>query len=267
MPQARIAVEGCGHLGAALIKGFRRAQAGPVSIFNRTAERARTLAAGFAELRVFDNAEHFDSEACPLLLAIPGKAILEIGPERTARWRESGRTVVSCANGLPLDLLEQRFPGIPWVKAIPAVTAAVGRSITLVAAGASASPALVAAVAALFEAVGRVVVVRDDEVDALSALTSCLPGLLTAMLEELGRTWGLKEDLLLEGALGTLLLADERRLSPSELVASVANRGGLTESGVAVLRDRLPAVFAELREAMERRTRERIGRYREAAQS
>src|SRR5215469_11066964 len=135
MSDSRFAIHGAGHLTAALVEGSFRAQIGPISLFNRTRERAADLARLFPIIRVFEDQAEFESERCPLLVVIPGRALMEASDERMERLRASGRVVVSCVNGLPLSVLEQRFPGIRWMKAIPNVAAAVGRSVTLIMKG------------------------------------------------------------------------------------------------------------------------------------
>lgn len=245
-------------MATALIQGFSRARIAPVSLHNRTHARALALAERFPALAVFEREQDFDSEPCPLLLIIPGPAILQLPAARIERLRRSGRVLVSCANGLPLSLLQTTFPEIHWVKAIPSVSAAVGRGVTLMANG---TPA----VERIFTSLGTVLPIEnDDEIDRLSALTSCLPGLLAATLDEFAHAYGLDErqtrEILLESALGSILVAQESPASLADLVASVANPGGLTETGVSVIRERLPPLLAAMKQAMDARIRDRRAR-------
>lgn len=269
MSPPRLAIEGAGHLASALIEGFHRAQAGPVSIHNRTTERAMALAGIFPGLRVFERDETFDLERCPLLLVVPGPAILQLPPERMERLRRSGRIVVSCAGGLPLSLLEERFPGIPWVKSIPSVAAAVGRSVTLIASRVNTGDDGLREIQQLFRSVGSVIQFQtDEEVDRLSAITSCLPGMLAAILDEFARTYGLDEnqtrELLIESSLGSILVAKGKALPLPDMVARVANPGGLTEVGVSIIRRNLPPILSELKMAMEDRIQRRRQGYLDA---
>jgi len=242
-------------LAAALVEGLSRAQAGPISIYNRTPARAQALAGLFPTLKVFEQVQDFDAEPCPVLLVIPARAILHLPADRIERLRRSGRPLVSCANGLPLSLLEKTFPEVPWVKAIPSIAAAIGKSVTLMA---NPTPE----VDRIFASIGSVVQIEtDDEIDRLSVLTSCLPGILAAILDELAQTYALDDrqtrDLLIESALGTILLAQQKNTSLADLVTSVANPGGLTENGVAVIRRTMPLLLAELKESMDEKIRDR----------
>ena len=258
MTDSRVAVFGAGHLTAALVEGFSRAGTAPVSIYNRTPQRAVELARAFPILRVFEDRVAFDSGKCPLLVVIPGRALLDALSAGMERLKTSGRVVVSCVNGLPLSVLEQRFPGIPWIKAIPNVAAAMGNSVTLMAKGAAAGEAEFRAVQQIFESVGTVFrVENDEEMDRLAVVTSCLPGLLGAILDEFAQTYELDErqtrELLIESALGSLALAKHNPAGLPGLVSSVCNPGGLTESGVLAIRKTFPPALAELRSVLDRK--------------
>ena len=157
MCASSFAILGAGHLATALVEGFSRTQGVPISIYNRSSQRVLKLADRFANLKVFEKAVLFDSETCPLLLVIPGQALLEMPDARVERLRRSGRVVVSCINGLPLSVLETRFPGIPWVKAIPNVAVSVGLSLTLIARGTALDERRFQDVREIFGRVGKVV--------------------------------------------------------------------------------------------------------------
>jgi pyrroline-5-carboxylate reductase len=266
MALTRLALQGTGHLAAALIKGFNRVADVPISLYNRTLEHALALAMTYPSVRVVEHEEMFDSERCPLLFVVPGRTLLSLSKDRLERLRHSGRVIVSCANGLPLSLLEKTFPGIPWVKSIPSVAAGVGKSVTLVAKGASVPEGSFREVREIFESVGRVILVQtDEEMDRLSVLTSCLPGILATILRELARTYGLTEiqtrELLVESSLGCMLLANEDASSLPTLEASVSNPGGLTEVGASFLRENLPQLFADMKIAMDNRIQQRRQSY------
>jgi len=237
-----------------------------ISIYNRTTQRAVELALKFPTLKVFDDQAAFDSEKCPLLVVIPGLALLEMPRARIDRLKASRRVVVSCINGLPLSVLVRRFPSIPWVKAIPSVAAALGKSVTLVAKDSAVEDRDFSSVRRIFERVGVVFQTHDDEeTDKLAVVTSCMPGLLCAILDEFAHTFELDEEqvseLLLDSALGSLALARRDSAGLKSLVSSVSNRGGLTEVGVSMIRVTFPSVFDQLRHVLDRKQQQRRQQY------
>ena len=98
MSDSRLAIHGAGHLATALVEGFFRVQMKPISVYNRTRQRATELARVFPIINVFDDQAAFDSESCPLLLVIPGRALLEASPARMERLRS--RAEISWSFGL-----------------------------------------------------------------------------------------------------------------------------------------------------------------------
>ena len=138
--------------------------------------------------------------------------------------------------------------------------------MTLVAQGGAVEDSDFAGVQRIFECLGAVVrLQRDEEIDTLSVVTSCMPGLLAAMLDEFARTYELDQqqarELLIETALGSLALARRDPAGLRGLVSSVCNQGGLTEVGVSTIREKFPAVFSELRQALERKQAQRRESY------
>ena len=105
----------------------------------------------------------------------------------------------------------------------------------------------------------------EEDMDRFAVVTSCLPGLLSAILDEFAVTYGLTErqtsDLLIESSIGSLLLAKERDGGFREIVASVSNPGGLTEVGVSTIRQKLPPVLAEVKRAFECKQEQRLQQY------
>jgi pyrroline-5-carboxylate reductase len=191
---------------------------------------------------------------------------MEASHDRMERLRASGRVVVSCVNGLPLSVLEQRFPGIFWIKAIPNVAAAVGRSVTLIAKGEAAEDSHLRSVEKILEGLGTVFRAHSDEqLDRLAAVTSCVPGILGAMLDEFAQAFELDEqqtrELLVASAAGSLALAERDAVTLRDLVSSVSNPGGLTEVGVSTIRSTVPAVLAELRDVLDRKRESRWRQY------
>ena len=266
MSDSQLAIQGAGHLATALVEGFFRVQIKPISLYNRTQQRATALARAFPIIQVFEDQAAFDSETCPLLLVIPGRDLLEASPARMERIRASGRVAVSCVNGLPLSVIEHRFPGIRWIKAIPTVAAAVGRSVTLIVQGGAVEDADVRSVEQIFAGLGTVLRASgDEELDRLAVVTACLPGILAAILDEFAKAFELDErqtlELLISSAIGSLALAERDAATLRDLVSKVSNPGGLTEVGVSTVRSTLSPVLGKLRDVLDRTRESRWRKY------
>ena len=85
----------------------------------------------------------------------------------------------------------------------------MGLSLTLLAKGAATNASSFEEVREIFGRVGKVIdVQREEDMDRLAVVTSCLPGLLSAILDEFAVAYELTErqtrDLLIESSIGSL---------------------------------------------------------------
>ncbi len=85
---------------------------------------------------------------------------------------------------------------------------------------------------------------RDEHVDAATALMSCSPAWLTLVAEALvdagvqrGLDQGDAERMVADAIAGTGELLSREGITPAELRRRVTSPGGLTERGTAVLED------------------------------
>jgi pyrroline-5-carboxylate reductase len=154
---------------------------------------------------------------------------------------------------------------------MPNTPAVVGLAVTGLAAGSRSSEADLALARRVFEVVGDVVVVPEEQIDALSTISGSGPAYVFYLVEQLqeaavalgftpaqaatlvqGTFRGASELL----AASDLLPADE---APAELRRRVTSPGGTTERAVAELAE------GGLRELFERATQAALARNREIA--
>lgn len=107
----------------------------------------------------------------------------------------------------------------------------------------------------LFRDCGTLKTIDEKVMGFMAELTSCGPGFYATMLAELAKAAGLHtksvdeqliQFLIHESFLGTLKLMKEKKLTPDDIVQRVATKGGITEAGLAPLREGLPRVFNEM---------------------
>ena len=161
----------------------------------------------------------------------------EIGSDVEAR-----HLVVSVAAGVPLETLEAALDTAAVVRVMPNTSTAVGASATAICAGRRAGEAHLGVVRALFEAVGRVVVVPERFFDAVTAVSGSGPAyvyLLAEAMVEAAEREGLRRDVALELVSQTVLGAGKMLVEtgddPAALRARVTSPGGTTMAGVEEL--------------------------------
>lgn len=150
--------------------------------------------------------------------------------------------VVSILAGVPLKTLEQAFPGVPMIRAMPNTPATVGAGITALAGGGQAQPVHLTQAEQIFQAVGEVVVVEESLMDAVTGLSGSGPGYVAVAIEALtdggvaaGLPRAIAAKLALQTVLGTAELLQETGLHPAQLKDRVTSPGGTTIAGIAAL--------------------------------
>ncbi len=185
----RLAVLGAGKIGSLLARSFLEQKLiipERLRATVRQPERARVLA---QDLRVDVSTDNraAASEADVVLLCVKPQSVAgvleairsELGPEKL---------VISVAASVPTHYIEQRLGAdVPVVRAMPNTPCAVGSGMTGLCAGRFAGPGHLETARALFEAVGRTVVVDEKLMDAVTGLSASGPAFLYVVLESLVR--------------------------------------------------------------------------------
>jgi pyrroline-5-carboxylate reductase len=176
-----------------------------------------------------------------------------------------GTILVSLAAGVTIATFESIVgDGIRVLRSMPNTPAVVGKAVTGLAAGDSASPDDVAVVRSLFETCGTVIEVLEDQIDALSTISGSGPAYVFLLIEELteaARGKGFSEAdarLMAEQTfIGAAALLDATGEDPKELRRRVTSPKGTTERAITVLqRANLAGLFTEATDAALARARE-----------
>jgi pyrroline-5-carboxylate reductase len=166
------------------------------------------------------------------------RVLTELGRDVSA-----SHLVISVAAGAPTDALEARLPaGSRVVRAMPNTPATVLAGATAIAAGAHASEADLEVARELFEAVGRVVVLEESLLDAVTGLSGSGPAYIMLIIEALadgGVKVGLHRDTALilaaQTVFGSAKLLLESGEHPGRLKDMVTSPGGTAIAGLHTL--------------------------------
>jgi pyrroline-5-carboxylate reductase len=171
-----------------------------------------------------------------IFLGVKPGAILPVLREIVASVPE--KLVVSLAAGIRLESMEELAPA-RFLRAMTNTPSSVCRAATAIARGRRATVADVWLVREIFQALGVVVEVEEEQIDAVTALAGSGPAFVYTVIEALaegGRKAGLPSDVALKLATQTVLgaaqLAMESEASPEELRQMVITPGGTTAAGL-----------------------------------
>lgn len=148
--------------------------------------------------------------------------------------------VVSIAAGVSTRTIEAGLaPGVPVVRCMPNTPALLGEGVTALAGGANASDEDLIRAEQVLGAVGRTVIVTEDEIDAVTGVSGSGPAyvfLLAEAMEEAAMAEGLQPSTArllvgqtIKGA-GDLLMASPK--TPAELRQQVTSPNGTTEAAL-----------------------------------
>jgi pyrroline-5-carboxylate reductase len=246
LAQKRLAVLGTGKMGSILLRAFldqKLVTHSHVAATVRHAERAEPLAKKLGVQVATDNraAAH---GADVILLAVKPQTVIEVLEE--IREEITPKTlVVSVAASVTTKLIEQHLPeNTPVMRAMPNTPCAIGSGMTGLARGSHAQAPHVELAKAMFEAVGRVVVVDEKHMDAVTGLSASGPAFVYIILESLaegGVKVGLPRDVATLLAAQTMLGAARTVLEtgdhPALLKDGVTTPAGCTIDGIMELED------------------------------
>lgn len=168
------AIIGAGNIGRAFAQGLVAADlAAPADIIltrRQTARLADLAAAGYA---VTDDNPAAVRGAATVFVAVEPQDLDAVLDELAPVLDPATQILVSVVSGAGLDAMAARLPaGMPIVRAMPNTAMSLGNSMTCLAANGPGEGAL-PRVAAMFDALGETLVVREDMMVSATALCAC----------------------------------------------------------------------------------------------
>jgi pyrroline-5-carboxylate reductase len=242
----KLAVLGAGKLGGILLRAYLKQGLFKPKNVTATVKHGEKAAALAKELGVaVTSANRAAVKGADIVLLgvkpqVVADVLKEIAPEIGAK-----AVVISVAASVPTSYLEQHLGDqTAVIRAMPNTPAAVGCAMTGICRGAHASPEHLEMARAMFDAVGRTVVVDEKNMDAVTGLSASGPAFAYIILESLAEA-GVKVGLPRE--VSTLLAAQMMKGSasvvletgdhPALLKDSVTTPAGCTIDGILELEE------------------------------
>jgi pyrroline-5-carboxylate reductase len=242
----RIGFLGAGNMGEALLKGLlRTGLVPPSSIFATDAlrERLKQIEKLYRIEALSDNTTLVKQSDVVILAVKPQvlpDVLEEIGPAVTAK-----KLLISIAAGVPTASLRARLPkGARLIRVMPNTPALVLEGATAVARASGLEPGDLETAEEIFAAVGKVVVLEEKLMDAVTGLSGSGPAYVALVIEALadgGVKMGLDRltamSLATQTVLGAAKLLLETGIHPGQLKDMVSSPGGTTIAGVSALEE------------------------------
>lgn len=257
----RIVLFGCGNMAGAMLGRWTEAGLDPALV---TAIRPSGVAVGKG-VRVVTTPAGTQANPDILMIGVKPQMLGELADDIAALVGPD-TTVLSILAGVTTEDLRARFPqATARMRVMPNMPVRTGKGVVGLA-GAEGKDAPRDTITRLMTPLGHVEWIEDEaQFDALTALTGSGPAFIYRFVDAMragGERLGFDTDTALRLARATLAgaaaqLADSD-LSPTELAAQVASRGGMTQAGLDVLDEdaRLASLMTETLRAARARGRE-----------
>jgi pyrroline-5-carboxylate reductase len=232
---------GAGKLAGSIIRGLLRAKICPPAEILASEPFAETREKLERELGISvttENAEVAENAAI-ILLGVKPAIVLNVVGEIASLIK--GKQVISLAAGVRTASMEKKA-NARFMSAMTNTPSAICRAATAIARGARTTNEDIEHAREIFAAIGVVVEVDEDQIDAATALAGSGPAFVYTVIEALadgGAKCGLASDVALtlatQTVLGAAQIALESKLSPDDLRKMVVTPGGTTAAGLAMM--------------------------------
>jgi pyrroline-5-carboxylate reductase len=274
METKQIAILGTGSMGKAILSGMLAAGTSPANV--RVTTKSKTSADAISsnhgvQATALESDSAANSSAAKgadlVILAVKPNMILETLSD-VASALKPDCLVVSVAAGITTAAMEEQLSGnTAVVRAMPNTPSVVGLGVTGISKGSNVSAKQLDLAVELFSSVGKVLVVDESKIDALSTISGSGPAYVFYFAEKLitaAKSLGFSEQeaslMVKETFLGSATLLATSSSSPEELRQQVTSPNGTTmqATGRFDAAD-LERVFIEATEAALARAKE-LGR-------
>ena len=249
----KIGIIGFGNMGSAI--GERLKSDYQVFVFDKDKNKAANLKG----MDVVDNTADLIKQADVVILAVKPQDFDELLKEIKDYVKD--KLIISIAAGISTKYIGKQLGGARVIRAMPNLPAKIGRGMICLCRGKSATEDDLAFVLQLFKNLGQVLVIRENMMSFVTAVSGSGPGYFydfienqdidyynipdniskgfEASLAEAARAlaFDAQQAMILANTTtaGSIALLKETGLSPAELKKQVASKGGTTEAGLNVL--------------------------------
>lgn len=265
---SRLAIIGGGFMGGALAEGLLDAGWHRDSfVVAEISDDRRERLVQHLKVRTTTSAAEAVGQASTVLFAVKPQGVAETLRTVAPVWRP-GQLAVSICAGIPIARFEAGLgEQVPVIRTMPNTPAAVGMGVTALARGRWATDQHLATALNILSAVGRVVVVDESQMDAVTAVSGTGPAyvfLLAEALIDAAVAEGLDREqahlLVVQTFLGASHLLRHDAAGPAELRRRVTSPNGTTHAAVTHLQESGWTDLFREAVARARRRAEELGR-------
>jgi pyrroline-5-carboxylate reductase len=236
---------GGGQMGEALVKGLLKAglyQAHSLLVAEPNAKRRTYLETAYG-IETCDTTLPVWQACGTVLLAVKPQAMAEVLTSAKS-FIQNSHLIITIAAGLPIAVYEQLLENkmVKIIRVMPNTPALVLEGASAICCNSNVTTDELQKATAIFNAVGKSVVLDERYLDAVTGLSGSGPAYVFTFVEALidaGLKTGLARDvaetLAVQTVLGSVKLMLENKEHPAVLRSKVTSPGGTTIAGLHVL--------------------------------
>jgi pyrroline-5-carboxylate reductase len=236
-----IAILGAGNMGSALLKGIINAKLTPAKKITACDVSQEKLQALSSEWKVRTTQDLKEAvKASDILLLCVKPQTLSTVLESIKEVIRPDQLIISIVAGKRIEFIQSKIEKkIGIARVMPNIAAVVDQAASAIAFGEFVSAPQKDIAVAIFEAVGEVVVIAEEQLDAVTGLSGSGPAYIYMVIEALidgGVKMGLARDiatkLAIQTVLGSATLVKTSGLHPAILRDQVTTPGGTTINAI-----------------------------------
>lgn len=248
--KTKISFIGAGAMGESLIEGWLKDKnilPSQITVTNKSNDgRLVQLKDKYGIKVTRDGKELISSEPTILILACKPKDWLQALTPYFSHLNEN-TALVSVMAGVTLAAMEEAVAPLPIqaVRTMPNTSARVRESMTAISYGSFVKEDTKTDIETMFQDVGEIAVVPEEQMDAMTALVGTGPAYIYYLMEamelaavEMGIEYPLARNLVAQTLRGASTRIQQSERRPAELYKQVMSPGGTTEAGFRVLQNR-----------------------------
>lgn len=232
---------GCGHMASAIIKGvldskfLEHEQVCASEINEEFAKKKKEE----LNIEVFTDNKIIAKKSDVIFLATKPNYIKDVLNEIKEELTKD-KLIVSIAAGVSTKTIENEIEiEIPVIRVMPNAPAMILEGMSGITKGKFANSEHVQFVQEFLSNIGKCIVVDEDKIDIVTAISGSGPAFFYKTINEIARAGeklGLSYEkallLSIQTAIGSAKLMLNSDLTPEELIAGIATKGGCTQVGV-----------------------------------
>lgn len=247
MTGKKIGIIGCGNMGEAIFSRLAEVKEKSTSLMVSELDAARreAIQSKYKIIVEIDN-NYLVKYSDIIILAVKPQALEQVLRQEVCCGINEDKILISIAAGVTTGHIEGVVgKEITVIRAMPNMPAVIGKAVTAISAGSSATSPDMRLAREIFSTIGDVVEVPEKLMDAVTAVSGSGPAYFYYFIEalaEAGEKLGLDaktaEELAIMTSIGSSLLLNRSKERPQSLRKKVTSKGGTTEAALKVFEEK-----------------------------